>query len=137
MATPFDRFLRRRSAISHSDTLGRVFNVTRESWALSADPRRTPPRTELIASHRTATDAADLARALAAEHQRNGFHKPSGAWWGADEAAFHRFAVHAGKHRRLAATPVVALGAAGLMALAVTWLTRKRRRAGGKGGDAG
>jgi hypothetical protein len=125
MPKPVDRFLRRRTGISRKGAaLGRVFNVTRETWSLTDDPRATPPATELLVGRRTASDAADLARAAAKAFPRNGFHKPSGAWWGTDEALFHRFVVHSGR-RKAAGAVLLWSGLAGLLALGL--LSRRPR----------
>lgn len=118
MAKSLDRFLRHRTAISKSAALGRVLSVTRETWRLTDDPRAVHPETEVVASRRTASDAADIARDAASTYGRHGFHKASGSWWGADESQFHRFVVHDG--RKGAATAIVVVsGLAGLVALAL------------------
>ena len=118
-----NRFLRHRSGLSKTASLGRVFNVTRETWRLTDDPNAVAPQTELLVSRRSASDAADLAREAAETYRRHGFHKPSGAWWGADDDCFHRFMVHAGRQDATAALVLVS-GLAGLAALA---LVRRRR----------
>ncbi|MFL5297086.1 MAG: hypothetical protein ACJ798_11960, partial [Phenylobacterium sp.] len=56
---------------------------------------------------------------------RSGFHKPSGAWWGADGERFHRFVVHAGRQRSLAG-PVGMAAVLGLGVLTVLRLSRRR-----------
>lgn len=115
-----DRFLHYRTNIAAGPALGRVCAVVRESWRLDSDPREVAPKVEVVAARRTAAEAADLAREAAAEFDRNGYHKPSRAWWGADETTFHRFRVTTGKSRAktamlvgsgLAALAAVALGA--------------------------
>lgn len=118
MAKSLDRFLRHNTAISEKAALGRSFSVTRETWRLTDDPRAVNAKTEVLANRRTASDAADIARAAAATFSRHGFHRPSGSWWGADDARFHRFVVHAASRRATAAV-VVASGLAGLLALAL------------------
>jgi len=115
-----DRFLHHRTQLSRKASLGRVFNVTRESWRLDDDPSVTPPRAELMVSDHTASEAADLARELAEAYSRHGFHKPSSSWWGADATHFHRFVVHAGPRRRNAATVVMVSGLLGIATLLVT-----------------
>jgi hypothetical protein len=86
--------VRRRSGdFERRDPLGRVFSVRRESWRLDDDPRTTRPQVEVLASRRTAAEAADVAREAAAGFGRHGFHKPSGAWWAAEAGMFHRFRV--------------------------------------------
>lgn len=127
MSKSVDRYLRRQTGLSREGAaLGRVFNVTRETWALTDDPSRVKPTAELIVSRRTASDAADLARAAARNLPRHGFHKPSAAWWGVDEGHFHRFVVHAG--RRKSGRAVFLLSSlAGLVALAVLRQGRQRR----------
>ena len=117
MPKSVDRFLRRRTGISRkAAALGRVFDVTRETWRLTDDPQIEPPTTDLLVSRRSASDAADLARAAAGALPRHGFHKPSGAWWGADDMLFHRFVVHAGP-RKSGGAILVLSSLAGLIAL--------------------
>jgi hypothetical protein len=134
MSNSPDRFLRQKTDISKRSALGRVFNVTRETWRLADDPRTVRPDAEPLVTRRTAADAADLAREAAEAYGRHGFHKPSGSWWAADEAHFHRFVVHAGRKGPTAALVLVS-GLAGLAALAVVGL--RRRPAGGKSADDG
>ena len=125
MPKSVDRFLRHRTGVSRKGpALGRTFNVTRETWSLTDDPQVAPPVTELAVSRRTASDAADLARGAAEAFPRHGFHKPSGAWWGADEARFHRFVVHSVRQKTAAAVLLLS-GLAGLLALG---LARNRAR---------
>jgi hypothetical protein len=113
---PHDRFLNSRSRIEPYAPLGRVFSVVRETWRLDCDPRSTPPRTELLVSQRSASDAADLARQAASGLPERGFHKPSGAWWGSDGESFHRFVV-SGPRRRRPALIALALGAGAIATL--------------------
>lgn len=101
-----------------------MFSVTQETWRLADDPAHVAPQTEVIASRRTAADAADIARGAAAAFRRHGFHKPSGCWWGADDLLFYRFVVRAGPPR---AAVALAVGAS-LAGLAVFLFNRKRRR---------
>jgi hypothetical protein len=115
----------RRPVVEMSTPLGRVFEVVRETWHLSADPRATPPTCELVASDRSASDAADLARRAAGAHSRHGFHKPSRAWWAVSGAEFHRFVVR--PRRRAPSILVVGLGIAGLAALTTFGLSGRRR----------
>jgi hypothetical protein len=125
MPKSVDRFLRRRTGASrNAAALGRVFHVTRETWSLTDDPQVVPPTTDLLVSGRTAADAADLAREAARVFPSHGFHKPSGAWWGADDVLFHRFVVHAGK-RRSGGAILLLSSLAGLLALG---LVSQRRR---------
>src|SRR4051812_5571463 len=120
-----DRFLGQHMDLARGPVLGRVFNVTRETWRLSDDPIAIAPQTELLSSRHTASEAADLARAAAEAFRRHGFHKPSGGWWGADETYFHRFVVRPGR-RRAAVAVVIASGLLGVAAVA---LSRRRGRA--------
>ena len=117
MTASFDRFLRRRPAIHPKTALGRTFAVLRETWQLSDDPRTTRPAVEIIASGRTASEAADLAREAALSFAQNGYHKPARAWWGVEDRTFHRFTV-TGARGKVAAGSAVALGLAGLAAFA-------------------
>ena len=83
-----------------------------------------------MATRRTASEAADLAREAAWGFKRYGFHKPSGAWWGADADTFHRFLVRPSS-RATAGGALAAVALAGVAALA---LSRGKPRRGG-GGD--
>ncbi|MDO9431286.1 MAG: hypothetical protein V4820_11060 [Pseudomonadota bacterium] len=114
MAESVDRFLRHRPRISTHAPLGRVFSVTQQSWALTDDPKKTPPTIEVIATGRSAAEAADVARASAATFNRHGFHKPSGAWWASEGGRFHRFVI--GNRGRASATLVAGIGLAGVVA---------------------
>jgi len=123
MTAPFDRFLRHSRVIPARESLGRVFSVTRQTWLLTDDPRETRPQTTVLATRRSASEAADLAREAALALPRNGFHKPSGAWWGADGERFHRFVIRGGGKAQ--AAMVLGVGLAGLAALA--FARRKKR----------
>ncbi len=125
MTASLERFLGAKPAITLHAALGRVFNVTRETWRLTDDPKRIAPRTELILAAHTASEAADLARDAAAQFPRSGFHKPSGAWWGADAEDFHRFVVHPGRRRRSGGV-LAALALTAVAALGVARLSRRR-----------
>jgi hypothetical protein len=130
MPRQFDRFLRHATILEEGPTLGRVFAVTCETWALSDDPRTVAPKAALLASRRTASEAADFARAEAELFPEHGFHKPSGAWWASDGVRFHRFVVHAGPRPRTGAM-LVGGGLAGVAGLVlVGWLWRPRGRSG-------
>jgi hypothetical protein len=122
-----DRFLRHRTNIASGPALGRVCAVIRESWRLDADPRQVPPEIEVLAARRTAGEAADLAREAAGVFRRNGYHKPSRAWWGADETTFHRFRVRSGPSRAASAV-LLGSGLAAVAALAVGAGLRRRAR---------
>lgn len=126
MPRHIDRFLKHAPIQEEGPTLGRVFAVTRESWLLSEDPRTVEPRSELLASRRTALEAADLAREAADAFEQHGFHKPSGAWWASDGVRFHRFVV---RPRRPGKTGAVIVGSslAGLIALTAFSLLRRRK----------
>lgn len=126
MPKSLNRFLRHSTGLSKKASLGRVFNVTRETWRLTDDPSAVAPQTELLVTRRSASDAADLARDAAEAYSRHGFHKPSGAWWAADDERFHRFVVHAG---RRGGTTVLLL-VSGLAGLAALTLARRRSHPG-------
>jgi hypothetical protein len=113
-----DRFLSSRSRTRSGAALGRVFSVVRQTWAISDDPKKIKPKDVALATSRTASDAADLARDAAAAFRSHGFHKPSGAWWASDGKQFHRFVVAADRRGR---TVPVILGL-GLAALGLTAL---------------
>ena len=123
MSASFDRFLNARHSLARKASLGRAFTVTRQSWRLTDDPRVTPPEVEVLATRRTASEAADLAREAAWTYKRYGFHKPSGAWWGADAESFHRFLIRSDS--AAAAGALAALTLAGVAAFALS-----RRRTG-------
>jgi hypothetical protein len=130
MPRPVDRFLRHAELHREGPTLGRVFAVTRETWALKDDPRKVQPKTELLVSWRTAADAADLAREAAEDFPEHGFHKPSASWWGSDGTHFHRFVVHPGLKRHQAVlVGAGVLGLAGVAAFGLFKLGRKKREA--------
>jgi hypothetical protein len=122
MSASFDRFLNARHRNLRKASLGRAFSVVRQSWNLTDDPRVRPPKVEVLATRRTASEAADLAREAAWSFKRYGFHKPSGAWWGADAETFHRFVVRPG-------APSIRSGALAALTLAgVAAFTLSRRR---------
>ena len=117
MSVSFDRFLNARHGRHRKASLGRAYCVVRQTWRLSDDPQRDPPREEVVAARRSASEAADLAREAAWSYRRNGFHKPSGAWWGADGEEFHRFQVRSRMPQRLGAIAVVALASLATLAI--------------------
>ncbi len=128
MTALLDRFLGSNATVATTRPLGRIFNVTRETWLLIEDPQKKPPRMELIIAARTASEAADLAREVAAEFPRHGFHKPSGAWWGADEERFHRFVVHTGRRTNAQSWPLAVLALGGVAALGLVGLGLRRKK---------
>lgn len=130
MARRFEHFLRHFPVRPAGATLGRVFNVTRETWKLTDDPTKVRPRRLVLITNHTASEAADFARFTAESFEEYGFHKPSGAWWASDRSHFHRFAVHAGR-RGPSAAVLVTTGVAGL-ALAALHLSRKKPRRTGE-----
>ena len=119
MSASFERFLNARYRQSRKASLGRAFTVIRQSWRLVDDPRETPPEEEVLATRRSASEAADLAREAAWGFKRYGFHKPSGAWWGADGETFHRFVVRPSS-QATAGAAVLAVALAGVAAVALT-----------------
>lgn len=125
MSVTFDRFLNARQRHARKASLGRAFTVVRQTWRLTDDPQTEPPREEVIATRRSASEAADLAREAAWGFRRNGFHKPSGAWWGADGEEFHRFQVRSRNRRRLGTVAVFAV--AGLATVAVVRRNGRKR----------
>ena len=127
MSASFDRFLNARHRQSRKASLGRAFTVSRQSWRLADDPRETEPEVEIVATRRTASEAADLAREAAWSFSRNGFHKPSGAWWGADGEMFHRFMVRPSS-RATTGAAILAVALAGVAAVAIS------QRKSGRGG---
>jgi hypothetical protein len=125
MSVSFDRFLNARQRHARKASLGRAYSVVRQTWRLTDDPQTEPPREEVIATRRSASEAADLARESAWTFRRNGFHKPSGAWWGADGEEFHRFQVRGRSRRGLGALAVFAV--AGLATFAVVQRSGRKR----------
>lgn len=125
MAALLNRVFGSQPLVQTSNALGRVFNVTRETWRLSDDPKLTSPKVELLVTSRTASDAADFARRAAFDYKRHGFHKPSGAWWGADAEQIHRIVVHAGRRRFVARRLGFAL--VGVAVLSVIGFSQHRR----------
>ncbi|UTP38193.1 hypothetical protein M9M90_13295 [Phenylobacterium sp. LH3H17] len=123
-----DRFLRHRPSIPSHRPLGLGYSLVRETWDIGADPKATRPILEVIASRRSAADAADLGRSSAQAFARHGFHKPSGAWWAAGQGLFHRFAVRPRYRARTAL--VFGLGVAGLAALRLAHVARRPRALG-------
>ena len=126
MPTRHAKFLSYRPYIDEAPSLGRVFCVTRETWRLTDDPKKTKPVRETLTNGHSASEAADFARDAAAAYGKSGFHKPSGAWWGSDEGFFHRFSVHPRKRQAL---PVVATVA--VFGLAAALIMRPRNPAPG------
>jgi hypothetical protein len=124
----FDRFLApppRRGTHAWAD-LGRDYVVVRETWRLADDPAAVPPQRLMMASGRTAAEAADLARELAANVARHGFHKPTGRWWASDGALFHQFSIKPRATGLWAGALALAFGA--LVVAAWTRPARPRRR---------
>lgn len=120
-----DRFLSSRTRTRAGAHLGRVFSVIRQTWRITDDPRKTKPEELALATSRTAADAADLARDAAAAYATYGFHKPSGAWWAADDGLFHRFQVAPDRRGR----PIlVGLGITALGLAAIGAVLRSRRK---------
>lgn len=123
-----NRFLSSRTRTGPGAPLGRIFSVTRQTWAITDDPRKTKPQELALATRRTAADAADLARDAATAFPSHGFHKPSGAWWAADGALFHRFVVGADRAGRTAPILVgLGVGALALTALGAALRARRGR----------
>jgi hypothetical protein len=122
MSVSFERFLNAKQRRPRKASLGRAFHVVRQTWKLTDDPRVKPPQVEVLATRRTASEAADLAREAAWSFKRYGFHKPSGAWWGADADTFHRFVIRPGAPA-MGSGALAALTLAGIAAFA---LTRRR-----------
>ncbi|MDB5427152.1 MAG: hypothetical protein JWR43_1127 [Phenylobacterium sp.] len=121
-----ERFIGRKDDIPRTAALGRVFNVTRQTWRLSDDPAKVRPAREPLTTGKTASEAADFARDVAGAFPRHGFHRRSGSWWAVEGEWFHRFAVHTTPKRK-AAILLIATGLAGLAAVAVA-----RRRGGAR-----
>lgn len=111
-----DRFLRHRPSIPSHGLLGLGYTLVRETWDIGADPKTTPPIVEVVASRRSAAEAADLGRCAAQAFGRHGFHRASRASWATEGRLFHRFAVR--PHHRARTALLLGLGLAGLAALA-------------------
>ena len=121
-----DRFLAARTRTRTGASLGRIFSVVRQTWRTADDPKRTRPTETAVATHRTAADAADLARDAAQAFRRHGFHKPSGAWWASEGEHFHRFLVAPDRPRR-AGPVLMGVGIAALALTAIGAAVRSRR----------
>ena len=117
-----DRFLSSRTRTRTGAPLGRVFSVIQQTWRTSDDPRKTKPKEVALATSRTASDAADVARDAAGAFASSGFHKASGAWWASEDGEFHRFLIT--RDRRGGMAP--ALLGLGVAALALTALVATR-----------
>ena len=104
-------------------SLGRVFDVIRETWRLADDPLDAPHSREPIATLRSASEAADLARQAAEAFPRHGFHKPSSGWWAVEDGCLHRFRVRP----RVRKSAVAALAVSGLAGLAALIVIRRGR----------
>ena len=124
-----ERFIGRKDDIPRTAALGRVFNVTRQTWRLSDDPAKARPAREPLTTGKTASEAADFARDVAGAFPRHGFHRRSGSWWAVEGEWFHRFAVHTTPKRK-AAILLIATGLAGLAAVAVARRRGVSRRRG-------
>ena len=122
-----ERFLSLRSRTRAGAPLGRVFSVVRQTWELTDDPRKVRPKEQPLATGRTASDAANLARDAASAFQSHGFHKPSGAWWATEETLFHRFLVATDRRPR-AAPLLVGIGVTALALTALGAALRARRK---------
>jgi hypothetical protein len=103
-----------------------VFSVIRQTWKITDDPQKTKPREQALATGRTASDAADLARDAAAAFRAHGFHKESGAWWAAEGKRFHRFLV-AGDRGGRAGPVLLGLGVTAIALTALGAVLRSRR----------
>jgi hypothetical protein len=117
-----DRFLSSRTRTRAGASLGRVFSVVQQTWRITDDPRATKPKELALATGRTASDAADVARDAAGALRNCGFHKASGDWWASEDGDFHRFLIV--RDRRAPVGPVV-LGL-GVAALALTAMVARR-----------
>jgi hypothetical protein len=126
MRPSFTPFLRVRVPVGRGPSLGRSFSVLQETWSLRDDPRAVAPDRVVLATRKTASEAADLARAAAAEFTENGFHKPSGAWWGSEGLFFHRFLVTARRPRAATLLAASLLGGAAIALLRARSRTSKR-----------
>ena len=122
---PHSKYRSHRADSSKRLALGRVFAVSRESWRLKDDPQLIKPQVEIVASRRTAADAADIARDAALAFRRHGFDKATRAWWGADRTSFHRFRVEGPRPRPALAIAVVS-AVAGLAVLSVLGARRRK-----------
>ena len=126
-----DRFLSSRTRTRSGAPLGRIFSVVRQTWRTADDPKRTKPKEAALATHRTASDAADLARDAATAFRTHGFHKPSGAWWASEGEHVHRFLVAPDRPGR-AGPVLVGVGVAALALTALGAALRSRRTDGGE-----
>ena len=121
-----DRFLSSRTRTRTGASLGRVFSVIRQTWQTTDDPRKTRPKELALATSRTASDAADVAREAAGAFRSYGFHKASGAWWASEDGEFHRFLI-VRDQRGHVAPALLGLGVAALAVTAVAAALRPGR----------
>jgi hypothetical protein len=128
MPKDLDHFLARAPVLEEGPSLGRAFAVIRESWLLSEDPQAVAPRIDMMASRRTALNAADLSREAAEAFHHHGFHKASGAWWGSDGVRMHRFAVRPFKRAQIPLVGSSFLALAAVTAITLVNIARKTRR---------
>jgi hypothetical protein len=118
---------RRGADIAKGAALGRIYRVIRETWRLKDDPELISPAVEVVASRRSAAEAADLAREAAARFKRRGYHKPSRAWWASDGKSLHRFRVEAPSPPK-GLTVALASAAAGLLVVTAARALQRRRK---------
>lgn len=103
--------------------------MLRQTWPASADPQTAKPSESLLASDRTASDAADLAREVASLFPEHGFEKVTRCWWAKDQESYHRFYVSAQKKKAGPIMLMVGVSAAlSLAALGGAARTRTRKR---------
>jgi hypothetical protein len=107
--------------------LGRNHCVLRQTWLASADPTTAQPAESLLASDRTASDAADLARQVAALFPQHGYEKVTRCWWAKDAENYHRFYVAEQKPRQSAMMLMLGVSAA-LSVAAIGGVARARKR---------
>lgn len=125
---------RRRVGSSGRLVLGRNHCVLRQTWPAAADPQTALPSESLLASDRTASDAADLAREVAGLFPQHGYEKVTRCWWAKDAENYHRFYVSEQKKKASPIMLMVGVSAAlGLAAMGGAARTRGRRgRSGSK-----
>ena len=129
MNLPRTKGLRRRGGQPRRLVLGRNHCVLRQTWPADADPHIVKPSESVLASDRTAQDAADLAREIAMLFPQHGYEKVTRCWWAKDAGSYHRFYV--ADQKRRPPTPVMLMvgvsAALGLAALGGAARTRRRR----------
>ena len=107
-------------------SLGRDSSIVRLTWGAGEDVGEATPSRTVLATSRTASQAAALASSLASLAAAHGYEKATGAWWAKDEDGQHRFLIEKAEPKRGRALATLAT-ATTCLALAGAFLAWKRR----------